>query len=141
MKVIDPLPQYEGQFITSDELLDFIKKADQSGCVDSENRPLLTILDLRNENFLSTQAAMPSIETRCKTIAALLDDLPNPEIRQQIPSQGVVVTVTETGNRDIFVMKYLYKFGHKNIKGLRFGMRGWIKLDYPVIYGKRTDHE
>jgi hypothetical protein len=38
----------------------------------------------------------------------------------------------ETGNRDIFAMKFMYKYGYTNIVGLNFGMRGWIKPGYPA---------
>jgi len=49
-----------------------------------------------------------------------------------VPRAGLVVTITETGNRDSFLIRYLYKFGNVNTKGLQFGMRGWLKADYPV---------
>ena len=47
--------------------------------------------------------------------------------------------MTETGNRDMFVMKYLYRYGYTNIKGLEFGMRGWIKSNYPVE--RKNEHK
>lgn len=128
----EPLPKYEGMFITTDELLSAIESADKNDCKDPQNQVLLTILDLRTENYLETDNPVPAIRTRCKTIKCLLDDLINPDFRMQIPHEGLVVTITETGNRDIFAMKYLYRYGYKNIKGLDFGIRGWIKLNYPV---------
>ncbi|MBL7225660.1 MAG: rhodanese-like domain-containing protein [Desulfobacteraceae bacterium] len=57
-------------------------------------------------------------------------------MRNQIPNKGLVVLVCETGNRDWAALRYLYKWGYTNIVGLRFGMRGWIKSDYPVRYSK-----
>lgn len=92
----------------------------------------MTIIDYRADYFLKEDTASPSIESKCTMIYCLLDDLKYPEIRSQIPNKGLVVLVSETGNRDWAVMRYLYKWGYTNIVGLRFGMRGWIKLGYPV---------
>jgi rhodanese-related sulfurtransferase len=128
----EPLPKYEGMFITTDELLSAIESADKNDCISLQNKVLLTILDLRTDNYLETDTPVPAIKTRCKTIKCLLDDLINPDFRKQIPHEGLVVTVTETGNRDTFAMRYLHQYGYKNIKGLNFGIRGWIKLNYPV---------
>ncbi|MBI5589884.1 MAG: rhodanese-like domain-containing protein [Deltaproteobacteria bacterium] len=119
-------------FITTDELLMAIESADNNDCNGPQNQTLLTILDLRTDNFLEADHPVPAIKTRCKTIKCLLDDLINPDFRMRIPHEGLVVTLTETGNRDIFAMRFLYQFGYKNIKGLDFGIRGWIKLNYPV---------
>ena len=128
----EPLPKYEGMFITTDELLGAIESSDKKDCKGPQNQALLTILDLRTDNYLETDQPVPAIRTRCKTIKCLLDDLINPDFRMQIPHEGLVVTLTETGNRDIFAMRYLYQYGYKNIKALDFGIRGWIKLNYPV---------
>ena len=92
----------------------------------------MTIIDYRTEDFLETDRPIPSIKTKCRIIKCLLDDFSNPAIRNLIPKDGEVVLVCETGNRDKTAMKYLFKFGYLNIKGLKFGMRGWIKLDYPM---------
>jgi rhodanese-related sulfurtransferase len=81
---------------------------------------------------LDTGVDILAIETNCNTIKCLLDDLSDPEVRSSIPKEGTVIIICETGNRDIIAMRYLHKFGYDNIFGLRFGMRGWIKLDYPV---------
>lgn len=94
--------------------------------------PLLVILDLRTETQLKPRRPLPIIKVQCPIVFCLLDDLIKPEIRRQIPTDRLVVTVTETGNRDKFAMQYLSRFGYRNIKGLLFGMRGWIKQDYPV---------
>ena len=129
---IEPLPEYEGKFITADELLAMIKKADSNNCLDQNKKPLLTLVDYRTENFIKTSRPLPSIRTKCRTIRCLLDDLRDPEIRKQLPKEGPVVLVCETGNRDALTMKYLDKYGYTNTAGLRFGMRGWIKAGYPV---------
>lgn len=130
--VIEPLPEYGGKFITADELLAMIKEADSYNCLDQNKKPLLTLVDYRTENFLKTDRPLHSIKTKCKTIKCLLDDLTDPEVRKQIPKESPVVLVCETGNRELLIMKYLYKYGYTNTVGLRFGMRGWIKSGYPV---------
>ncbi len=129
---VAPLPKYKGKFISCEELLNIMDIADKNGCQDDRHRPVLTILDLRTENYLKTDPSVPAIKTGCKTITCLLDDLIRPDIRKQIPHDSPVVIVTETGNRDIYAMQYLSQFGYRNIRGLDFGMRGWIKLNYPV---------
>ncbi|MCX5883649.1 MAG: rhodanese-like domain-containing protein [Deltaproteobacteria bacterium] len=78
----EPLPKYEGMFITTDELLSAIESADKNDCKDPQNQVLLTILDLRTENYLETDNPVPAIRTRCKTIKCLLDDLINPDFRR-----------------------------------------------------------
>ena len=102
------------------------------GCTDPDGNPLLTILDLRTESSVSSDGKPLIIKTSCKTATCLMDDLRNPEVRGRLPLSGLVVTITETGNRDLSAIRYLSQFGYKNIKGLVFGMRGWIKSDYPT---------
>jgi rhodanese-related sulfurtransferase len=130
--VIDPLPSYDGEFITAEELMRTIKEAEAAGCVDQDDKPILTILDLKTDNFLQEGTPSPGIRTECPTIRAWFDDLSDEAVRNRIPRDGMVVTVTETGNRDQCVMRYLSKFGYTNIAGLQFGMRKWIKNDFPV---------
>ena len=132
IEAADPLPEYQNEFIEAESLLEKIKQADSSNCVGHNNEPLLTIIDYRTEHFLKTNTPIESIKTKCKTIRLLLDDLKNPALRSRIPRKGPVVSVCETGNRDWAFARYLYKWGYTNIVGLRFGMRAWIKLDYPV---------
>lgn len=62
-----------------------------------------------------------------------LDDLLDESTRKTIPRTGLVVIVTETGNRDEFAIRYLSQFGYDNIVGLKFGMRDWIKQRYPTF--------
>ena len=114
-------------------LLEKLVQSEPSQCLDQNGHPMLTILDYRTENFLKSDRPIPSIKTRCKTIQCLLDDLVNPQVRSMIPrEEGLVVVVSETGNRDWAIMSYLHKWGHANVIGLKFGMRGWIKLGYPI---------
>lgn len=135
LESIEPLPEYEGRFITVEELRDKIARADAAGCVDQSGKPLLTLVDFRS--FLKQPDRIGGdnnrIKTSCRTITALLDDfVDNPALIHQIPKHGIVVTVSETGNRDIFLIRYLKKFGYTNIVGLQFGMRGWLKMNYPI---------
>ena len=113
-----------------------MQSAESRNCRDGKGQPLVTLLDLRTEHHLVedalTRSTMTYIKTPCPTVFCLLDELQNPRVRRQIPTQGLVVTITETGNRDTFAIQYLSKFGYTNLKGLMFGMRGWIKKDYPV---------
>jgi rhodanese-related sulfurtransferase len=132
LNVIELLPDYKGKFITADELLELIKKADSNNCTCTEDECLVKIVDLRTEHSIKSSKPLRKIKTKCQTLIGLLDDLRNPELRGLIPRKGIVVTVTETGNRDIFAMRYLYNHGYTNVRGLRFGMRSWIKLDYPM---------
>ena len=131
LEVIEPLPKYEFQFITSEDLLTTIKQAEAENCRDQNDKPFLTILDLRTEHFLNPDKPLSYIESNCATINSLFDELANSEVRGQIPKEGLVVTITETGNRDKFAMQFLFKHGYTNVMGLQFGMRGWIKQNYP----------
>ena len=136
VKSIDPLPDVETRFIDVEEFLPIMQSAESQNCKDENGQPLLTLLDLRTERHIDTDdtasSTVTEIKTTCPTIFCLLDELQNPQVRQQIPKQGLVVTITETGNRDKYAAQFMSKFGYTNLKGLRFGMRGWIKKDYPV---------
>lgn len=92
----------------------------------------MTILDFRNGNHLSDGEVPPQIETRCPVQMYLLDDILQEETRSKIPHDGLVVTITETGNRDEFVIRYLSQYGFDSLKALKFGMRGWLKQRYPT---------
>ena len=131
LKREEALPEYKGRYITSEELLTRLNETEKKGCVDAGGKPMLTILDLRTEHHFEATRKLSSIDTSCPTLELLLDDLQKQEIRDKVPKDGLVVTVTETGNRDIFAMKFMYKYGYTNIVGLNFGMRGWIKPGYP----------
>ncbi len=99
-------------------------------CTNEAGIPNVTLLDLRTEHQLKDVRRPPIIQSDCPLIFCLLDDLQKAEVRKQIPKDGLVVTVTETGNRDKFAMQFLSKYGYKNVYGLLFGMRGWIKAGY-----------
>lgn len=129
---VEPLPAYEGKFVTVEEVYEMISKGAAEDCVDENGNPVLTILDLRTEHHLENVERPPIIKTNCPSIFCLLDDLRKKDLREQIPRKGLIITVTETGNRDKYVMQYLSRFGYANVKGLLYGMRGWIKAGYPV---------
>ena len=131
--MIEPLPDIKFRFIASDDLLDKIKQAEAGNCLDQNSKPFLTILDLRTEHFLNPDKHLSYAKSNCKTINFLFDELADSEVRRQIPKEGLVVTITETGNRDKFAQQFLSKFGYTNVMGLQFGMRGWIKLNYPQV--------
>jgi rhodanese-related sulfurtransferase len=126
----------EVKFIGAEELLAVLQSAESKGCKSEDGQPLVTLLDLRTEHHLDadtlTRPTITDIKTPCLTVFSLLDELQTPKIRRKIPTSGLVVTITETGNRDAFAVQYLSKFGYTNLKKLMFGMRGWIKKDYPV---------
>jgi rhodanese-related sulfurtransferase len=107
-------------------------------CLDSLGRPAITILDLRTENFLQIDTPLPAIKTECQIIRMLFDNLSEQEKRNLIPQNSLVVSVSETGNRDAAAIRYLSQYGFSNIVGLRFGMRDWIKRDYPVAQADRN---
>lgn len=132
---IDPLSSYDGSFVSAAELREKIAKADASGCVDDSDTPLLTLIDFRSSLKLSKKKNSDKyrIKTSCQTIMALLDDfIENTALINSVPQEGIVVVISETGNRDLFLMRYLHKFGYTNINSLQFGMRAWLKADYPV---------
>ena len=126
------LPKMDIPYIHANQLLDLKRDADLNKCKDNNGTPLLTLLDFRNENFLSKDDPPPRIPSQCQTIFLQMDDIRDPSIRRQIPKQGQIVTITETGNRDSFAIRYLSTFGFNNIRVLKFGMRGWLKLRYPI---------
>jgi len=131
---LEPLPEYQhkDKIIQADILLEKIKQADSSNCLDRNKQAMLTIIDFQTANFIKTENPAPSIKTNCETIKCLLDDFSNPAVRSRIPKKGLVVLVCETGNRLWAAKRFLFKYGYTNIVGLRFGMRGWIKAGYPI---------
>ena len=131
----DPLPNIDIDYINAIDLYKKITESDSRGCVDASGNPLLTLIDFRSSLKLSMYKGADNyrIKTDCKTIVAFLDDfLDNTELINKIPQKGPVVSISETGNRDLFLIRFLSKFGFSNISGLQFGMRAWIKADYPV---------
>jgi len=132
VEVIEPLPEYDVGFITAKELKQQVDLAEKSSCRTAGDKPIFTLLDLRTERIPEGLESPLVIRTCCTTITGYLDDLMNEEFRKNIPRDVPVYLVTETGNRDLFAARYLSKFGYTNVVGLQFGMRGWIKADYPM---------
>jgi rhodanese-related sulfurtransferase len=127
----DPLPDYDYKFIDVKELSNLLSKAGEADCLDKSKRPDVTLLDYRTKKG-KTSSANVIIQTSCPIISLRLDDLRSPEVRKQIPKTGLVVLLSETGSRDPIAMKYMSKHGYKNLVGLRFGMRAWIKAGLPI---------
>lgn len=131
---IDRLPDYKGMFISAEELRTKLSEAMSKKCQDDNGNPLVTLIDMRSSLQLKNRrgADLYQILTNCPIKSVLLDDfIDNTELIRSIPQKGLVVSITETGNRDIYMMRYLSKFGYTNVVGLQFGMRVWIKKDYP----------
>ncbi len=131
LESIDPLPDFKAEFITAEDLRKRLSAVSET-CTDEKGQPVITLMDFRNEAVLNAEQPPPRIKASCRTITLLLDDLLKKPVVDSIPRSGIVITITETGNRDALVIKFLSKFGFDNIKGLEFGMRGWLKNRYPV---------
>ena len=132
---IDPLPDSKVNFIDADLLMTRITEADEKDCVDKSGQPLLTLIDFRISRTLSAKkgADKYQIKTKCLTVTAVLDNfIDNNNLIRSIPEKGLTVSISETGNRDIFLIRYLSKFGKTNVLALKYGMRSWLKADYPV---------
>lgn len=129
---VAPLPDYEIPFIDAFLLQEMIDSAKKNKCLSPDNKPVFTLLDIRTEKSQALKSDIMEINTNCPVISALLDDLLKPEMRRAIPFDSPVIIVTETGNRDKFAGRFMYKYGYTNLLGLKFGMRGWIKADYPI---------
>ncbi len=127
-----PLPEYAVNFVDTDQLHAELKNMDTVKCRDDNGKPLLTILDFRDANHIPSEKTPPQIITSCPIQKLLLDDLLKDDIRTNIPRSNNIITITETGNRDEFAIRYLTKFGFPNLKALKFGMRGWLKQRYPI---------
>jgi len=133
VETVDPLPAYDVGFITAKDLKLQVDLAEKSGCRRADDKPMFTLLDLRTERVAEGLETPLVIRTCCNTITGYLDDLMDERFRKQIPKDIPVYVVTETGNRDLYAVRYLSKFGYANVSGLQFGMRGWIKADYPMV--------
>ena len=132
---IEPLPKTQVHFIDVEELMSALAEADERNCIDNSGNPLITLLDFRVTKGLSRKmgADKYKIKTNCQTISAQLDDFPNNKpLIQSIPKKGLIVSICETGNRDTFLIRYLSKFGISNIRSLKYGMRSWLKANYPM---------
>lgn len=126
------LPESEVAFVNTERLFELTRLAEPVSCRDPDGRPLLTLVDFRNSNHLVSSKEPAQIKTSCPIQKLLMDDIHHQENRERIPTDHHVITITETGNRDEFAIRYLSEYGYTNINGLRFGMRGWLKNRFPV---------
>jgi len=132
---IEPLPEMQVHFIDVNELMLALVEANERNCTDNDGSPLITLIDFRVSQGRSQKkgADKYKIKTNCQTISATLDDFSNnSQLIQSLPQKGLIVSISETGNRDTFLIRYLSKFGINNIRGLKYGMRNWLKANYPV---------
>ena len=129
---LEPLPAYKTTFWSAEELKTRLDEAGQNGCRAGDGSSLLTLLDLRISRIPEGGERPLVIDTICPTVTVMLDDLQKSMVRQLLTQNYPVVVVTETGNRDDYASRYLTRFGYENVYGLRFGMRGWIKANYPT---------
>ena len=105
----ESLPDTPVTFIEAGALHDLLGQFDRQNCLGDDDQPLLSLIDLRNGNHFPDQDPLPYIATACPTFQWLLDDIIKEEMRARIPKSGIVITVTETGNRDEFAIRYLAK--------------------------------
>jgi len=132
---IDPLPRYKGKWIGVEELKATLSNAMATNCLGADNKTMVTVIDFRSSLQLKERKGgdQYQIMTNCPIKTVLLDDfIDNKTLIESIPKEGLVVTISETGNRDTYLIRYLNKFGYTNVVGLQFGMRVWLKKDYPT---------
>jgi len=129
----EKLPEYEVDFLSAEYVKSKMDIAEKSGCLSADGLPLLTFLDLRTERVPEGAEAPLVIRSLCPTISGFLDDLQRADFRKKVPLDSLVIVITETGNRDEYAARYLYKFGYTQVLGLQYGMRGWIKADFPTV--------
>lgn len=128
----DSLPTVSVDFVEAIPLAEKLAEYEKIGCTSEGGTERLMLLDLRDGNHVPGMKIPPAIHTGCRIQKVLLDDLLSEEVRAAIPHEGEVITITETGNRDEFAIRYLSQFGYHNIKGLKFGMRDWLKHRLPL---------
>ena len=95
-----------------------IIEADKDLCRDKNGTPLLTLIDYRASILLRTRIGGDRyrIKTTCPTIIGqLYEFMENKSLISKIPRKGLVVCLSETGNRDRYLKRYLYKLGFTNI--------------------------
>lgn len=90
----------------------------------------VTVLDFRVTDVEKAKGRIPRMKTIYKVLP--LDALRDASLREQLPRQELIVTVTETGNRDKIIQRYLSQFGFTNVVGLEEGFRGWVKAGLPL---------
>lgn len=132
---VAPLPAINVKFVDVDELQKLLAAADKQNCRDADNNPLLTILDFRMSRALQKKMSADKyqIQTRCRTINAQLDAfIDNKKLIDSLPENGQIIAISETGNRDRFLIQFLSQYNKTNIRGLKYGMRNWLKAGYSV---------
>jgi len=129
----EKLPEYEVNFLSAEDVKNKMDVDEKRGCLSADGLPLLTLLDLRTERVPEGAEAPLVINSICPTISGFLDDLQRADFRNKVPLNSLVIVITETGNRDEYAARYLYKFGYTQVLGLQYGMRGWIKADFPTV--------
>ncbi len=130
---VAPLPEIKVHFVDVDELQAILEEADQQNCKDKDSNPLVTLLDFRMSPTLQAKMRADNyqIQTTCNTIKAQLDDfIDNRQLIDSLPETGQIISISETGNRDRFLVQFLSQFGKTNIKALKYGMRNWLKAGY-----------
>jgi rhodanese-related sulfurtransferase len=141
---VTPLPEVRVHFINVDELYTILQDADQQNCRDKNGNALVTLIDFRMSHTLQNKmgADIYQIRTRCETIKAQLDNFidNNEQLIVCLPETGQIISISETGNRDRFLVQFLSQFGKTNIRALKYGMRSWIKAGYPTEKLTPTDH-
>ncbi|SHO50258.1 rhodanese-like domain-containing protein [Desulfopila aestuarii] len=129
----EKLPEYKTIFLSAEDVKQRMGVAEKSGCLSENGLPLLTLLDLRTERVPEGAEAPLVIRSSCQTVSGFLDDLQRDDFRKKIPVDSPIIVITETGNRDEYAARYLHKYGYNQVFGLQYGMRGWIKADYPTV--------
>ncbi len=131
---IEPLPEYTGPTISPPDLYRLIRKAEANGCRNKDGSPMLTLIDFRASCLISKKIGGDhyKIKTSCPVIVRQLDDFMDKRVRLHVPRSGTVVCISETGKRNIYLQRYLHKYGFNNIISLESGMRGWLKNAYPA---------
>jgi rhodanese-related sulfurtransferase len=116
-------------------LLKKIRKIEGERCRDEQGNPRLVLLDFRASRLLRNKIGGDryQVKTACPFVILQLDDMLHAEeVIRQLPRGAMIVCISETGNRDIYLQRYLYRHGFTNIYALKTGMRGWLKSGYPV---------
>ncbi len=90
----------------------------------------ITVLDFRVTAVEMAKGRIPCPNPSYQSLP--LDALRDEALRDQLPRDGLIVTVTETGNRDKIVQRYLSQYGFTNVVGLKEGFRGWVKAGLPL---------
>ena len=121
-----PLPSCKAEQIDVKTFKEILKRAEKENC---QQKRAILIVDFRNIEPIIGPIGIDSFEikTPCPTLKIRLDDIINEETRNLIPKDIPVFIFSETGNRDKFFIRYMCKFGYKNIRGIKGGAREMLK--------------